>query len=187
MWPFGRSGITRSLAGIEEPTEVELLVTIVSPDRVMSPVTGVRAAILHAEILEEMTEDEARRRMVRPRGGALASLGEAIYGDLITCHDEGKTEISFVARRARFRFPSTPRASRPVDAIPPDLVPLMSSPRGGPLAYREHAVREGELLRIQAIVEPTRNAMTLGYRSAPRFAFVARDDLAPVFLAAARD
>jgi len=94
-----------------------------------------------AEAHEALSAEEVRYMKGRPKAGSLESLGEAIYGDLVTCHDEDKNEVSFVARRARFRFP---------------------------------------------IVEPTRNAITLGYRSAPRFAYVARDDLAPVFLAPPR-
>lgn len=189
MWPFGRAGIAHRLAGIEEATEVELLVTVVSPDRVTSSVTGLRAAILHVDVLEALSVEEVRYRKGRPKAGSLESLGEAIYGDLVTCHDEDKNEVSFVARRARFRFPAAPprpRATVAIDAIPSELVPLMNDPRGGTLAYREYGVREGDRVRLQAVVEPTRNAITLGYRSAPRFAFVARDDLAPVFLAPPR-
>ncbi len=186
MWPFGRRDVARSLAEVEAgdpPTEVEVLVVVVSPNRVVSPVTGVKAALLHIEVVEDVTEEEARYRAIRPKPGACASLGEALFGDLVTCRDEQGVELSFVARRARFRFSDAPRVSAPMAAIPPELVPLLGNPRGGTLTYREHAVREGDSLRIQAFVEPTRNAMTLGYRSAPRLAFVARDDLAPVFLA----
>jgi hypothetical protein len=189
MWPFGRRDVARSLSALEPgapPTEVELLLQIVSPNRVASPVTGAKAAVLHMEVLEELTEQEARSREVRPKPGARTSLGEALFGDLVTCRDEDGLELSFVARRARFRFSEAPRGSHPIKAIPPELSALMGNPHGGALAYREHVVREGEWLRLQAFVEPTRNAVTLGYRSAPRFAFIARDDLAPVFLAAPR-
>ena len=186
MWPFGRRGVARSLAELEPddpPTEVEVLVQVVSPNRVESPVTGVRAAILHVEVLEELSEEEAQYRAIRWKRGARASLGEVLFGDLVTCRDAEARELSFVARRARFRFSDAPRESSPLAAVPPELVPLLGNPRGGALTYREHVVREGDQLRVQTLVESTRNAVTLGYRSVPRLAFVARDDLAPVFLA----
>jgi hypothetical protein len=189
MWPFGRRDVGRSLGALESgdgPTEVELLVVVVSPNRVVSPVTGVRGAILHMEVLEELTEEQARYRAVRPRPGARASLGEVLFGDLVACRDEDGRELSFVARRARFRFSDAPREAAPIANIPAELVSQLGNAHGGALAYREHVVREGDHLRIQAFVESTRNAVTLGYRDAPRLAFIARDDLAPVFLAAPR-
>jgi hypothetical protein len=165
---------------------VELLVVIISPNGVVSPVTGARAAILHMELEEQLTDEEPRRRLGRPKAGARVSLGDVVYGDLITCRDEDGAELSFVASRARFRFDETRRERRSIAAVPPALARSLGNPHGGALSYREHAVLEGDRLLVQAIVEPTRNAITLGYRSVPRFAFITREDLAPVFLMSPR-
>ena len=50
MWPFGRRDVTRSLAAVEERAEVELTVTVASPNTVKSPGSGVHAALLHIEV-----------------------------------------------------------------------------------------------------------------------------------------
>jgi hypothetical protein len=72
---------------------------------------------------------------------------------------------------------------QPVREIPPSLVPqLRKETADGVLLYREHVVRDGDALRLQAIVEPAQQAAARGYRSAPRPTFVTRDDLAPLFL-----
>jgi hypothetical protein len=67
--------------------------------------------------------------------------------------------------------------------VPAALAPQLRTRTGdGVLLYREHVVREGDRLRIQAIVEPAEHAVARGYRSVPRVTFVTRDDMAPVFL-----
>jgi hypothetical protein len=192
MWPFGRRNVATRLTGIEEATEVELLLTMLSPNVFTSPVTGTCGAILHMEVVERISATEAARRNVRrARGADYQSLGELVRGDVTTFRDEDGVELTLVARRLRFRFEPESRKRMPLAEMPPDLAPSMRSPqREGdegdePLAYHEHVVREGDKVRLQAFVEPARNAIALGYRSVPRVTFVTRDDLAPVFMAPA--
>ena len=183
MWPFGRRGVETRLAGIDEPTEVELFGTMLSPNGTTSPLTGQRGAIIHLEILERVLLDRVERRALRCGPERDESLGEIVLGELVHLGSEDGAELAFVARRARFRFQNPWREKTAIGAIPASLVPLLRSRVGdGDLFFREHVVKEGDRLRLQAIVEPTEHAMGSGYRSIPRIAFLTRDDLAPVFL-----
>ena len=133
---------------------------------VKSPLSGARAAILRIEVFE-----------------ADASLGEIVLGDVTTFRDQDGTELLIVARRLRFRFASALPAPVPVAKVPPELVPLLRREPGDvALSYREHTLREGDAVRIQAIVAPSHDVVAQGYRSIPRRGFVDRSDLAPVFI-----
>jgi hypothetical protein len=183
MWPFGRKGVVTRLTGLEERTEVEILGTVLSGNAAVSPITGERGAIVHLEVLERIRRDKWERRTLRASPDRDDSLGELIFGELVMLRDEEGTELSFVARRARFRFSNPRRDVKRLPEIPPDLVPHLRRTTGeGVLLYREHIVREGDALRLQAIVEPAQHAAARGYRSTPRTTFVTRDDVAPVFL-----
>ena len=184
MWPFGRRGVETRLTGIETDTEVELVGTMRSPNAVTSPFTGQRGAIIHLEILERVVLDRQERRALSAGPERDDSLGEIILGELVYLGSEDGPELSFIARRARFRFRVTPRReTSPLATIPEHLLPHLRSRTGaGALFFREHVVQEGDRLRLQAIVEPAEHAPFGSYRSAPRVAFAARDDLAPVFL-----
>jgi hypothetical protein len=183
MWPFGRRGVETQLTGIETETEVELVGTMLSPNGVTSPVTGRRGAIIHLEVLERVLLDRQERRALRTGPERDDSLGEIVIGELVHLGSDDGPELSFVARRARFRFRDPRRETMPLAAIPEGLLPHLRSRTGmGALFFREHVVKEGDRLRLQAIVEPAEHAPFGSYRSVPRVAFVARDDLAPVFL-----
>jgi len=183
MWPFGRRGVETRLAGIDEPTEVELFGTMLSPNGVTSPFTGQRGAIIHLEILERVLLDRQERRALRCGPERDDALGEIILGELVHLGSEDGAELSFIARRARFRFRNPQREKIALTTIPTSLVPHLRSRVGnGDLFFREHVVKEGDRVRLQAIVEPAEHAMGGGYRSVPRIAFLTRDDLAPVFL-----
>lgn len=176
MWPFGRKGVASRLTSLDEATEVEIVARMLSPNAVASPITGAMAAIVHVEVFE---------RIARNSRGTYKddSLGELIVGGLVSLRDEDGVELSLVARRATFRFGEHRAEGRPLAAVPPLLAPHLRTPMGaGRLIYREHLVREGDDLRLQAIVEPSQHAVALGYRSTPRTTFITRDDLAPVFL-----
>lgn len=170
MWPFGRKGVATRLTGVDEPTEVEIVAQIVSPNAARSPITGARAAIVHLEILH-----------------AGERFDTVVLGETTTVRDEEGVELSFVARRLRFRFAEGTRKAVPLARLPPELVPLLRrEPDPGRLSYRECLLVEGDEVRVQAIVVPSLHASAQGYRSLPRIAFVARDDLAPVFIEVGR-
>jgi hypothetical protein len=201
MWPFGRKDVATRLAAVEERTEVEVVLNVVSPNAVASPITGVRAAMLHIEVLEQLSCELAEpgvrraegqhlggwgkreRRGIRSRGPAHASLGVAVLGDVVTFRDAEGTSLSLLARRAKFRFAGPDVALSPLTKMPEGLATAMRSTEDrGPLFYREVPVREGDRVRVQAFVEPSHHVGEHGYRSLPHVVFVARDDVAPVFI-----
>jgi len=186
MWPFGRRGVVTRLAEVDDHSEVEIVGTVCSPNAARSPITGERGAIIHVEVIERVQRDAAERRALSAGPQRDDSLGELIFGELVSLRDGDGTELSFIARRARFRF-GTPRiAAQPLHEVPASLLPELRTRSGdGLLLYREHVVREGDQLRLQAIVEPAQHTAAHGYRTVPRVTFVTRDDLAPVFLAPA--
>jgi hypothetical protein len=184
MWPFGRKGVATRLADIEDRTEVELAVTVVSPNAIASPMSGVGAAFLSIEVLERLAENDfARRGAFRPRGPAYESLGEAVLGDVVVVRDAEGNELSLIARRVRFRFAGEMPDVKPLANVPEAIArSIRSTEDRGPLVYREVPIREGDRIRVQAFVEPALHAITLGYRSAPKLTFAICDDVAPVFV-----
>jgi hypothetical protein len=163
-----------------EPVRVSLRATIVSPSSIVSPLSGTRGAVLHVELVERFTDE---------RGGGEEgsdmdqSLGVLIVGDVVTLRDEDGDEIAIVARRARVE-PSLPRrGGTPLTRVPPEVVPILQRASGrGVVCYRELLLREGEAVRLKAIVEPTQNIVTAGHRAGWRVTYVARDDLEAVVL-----
>ena len=109
-------------------------------------------------------------------------LGSARHGDILRLRDDDGDEISLVASRVRFEV-STVTAGQPITDIPVALAPFLKNATGrGVLCSQEHALRKGDSVLLQAVVEPSLRGGPDGYRSGAKVAYVARDDLAPVVL-----
>jgi hypothetical protein len=162
MWRFGGKKIAARLGAIAagEPAAVDVVASVVSPNVVTSPVTGTLAALLQVELLERDTL-------------ALESLGLALFGEILVLRDADGDELSVVARRARLELATPHTGGTPIDRIPAELVPFLRRSRGhGIVCYREFALREGDKIRVKAVVEA----------SGATRRYVARDDLSAVVL-----
>lgn len=167
------------------PREVSVLTTIVSADSVVSPMSGLRAALVDIEILERIRRSPgaARGSIEETDTDTFELLGTFVCGDVLTLRDEDDDEITIVARRARIDPQLSFRKGTPLTRVPPELAPLLSRATGrGVICYRELLLREGDKLRLKAVIEPSQSVVSNGYRSATRSSFVARDDLALVVL-----
>jgi hypothetical protein len=88
-----------------------------------------------------------------------------VLGDAIELHADDGARYVVMARRASFGFLDV-RHAKPLEAAPPEIVPLVVRSRGGALSVREHVLRAGDRVRLRAHVE----------------AGLVRDDLGPLRL-----
>ncbi len=176
------------VGGVSGPRQLDVVATVESPDVIVSPFTGERAAFFHVEMVEVVT------------GGAEHSLGEVMIGDVVLLHvAELGTDVAVVVRRAVMRLVGPRGAGVPLDSLPrppPEAIPLLGRARGrGAPCFREHAVRRGAALRLRAIVDAGGAGGAggaAGAAAAPEaysgssvvrpLRLVVRDDLAPVTL-----
>lgn len=183
MWPFGEkvAGRLSAALGARDPVKVSVLTTVVSPDTIMSPISGVRAAVIDIEILERIPASSNDSR--ESDTDVYELLGTFVFGDLVTLRDEGGDEISIVVGRARID-PQLPRhGGHPLSRVPPEVVPLLARASGrGVVCYRELTLEDGDKVRLKATIEPSHTVVSSGYRSGTKSSYVARDDLAPVVL-----
>lgn len=188
MWPLRHEKVAGRLAAASappapgeprEPVRVSLRATILSPSSIVSPFTGMRAAVLHVELLERFTTERGAGDgpMVSEMD---RSLGILVVGDVVTLRDDDGDEINVVARRARVDPLLPRRGGTPLTRVPPEVVPMLQRASGrGVVCYRELLLRQGKAVRLKAIVEPAR---TIGHGSGSRITYVARDDLECVTL-----
>jgi hypothetical protein len=190
VWPFGKGVNTvAKLTGIAEPTAVDIVATIASPDQVASPISGLHGAALRIEVFErhELDFREHREVVIASRGDFVerkfeSALGVAVLGDSLLLVSEDALHVSVSLRRCTIRSPIEPRIE-PLRELPRELVPLFRQPDGsGRLWFRELALTRGGRVRLCAVVAPSRRVVRTEYRSASAAGFEARDDLAEVTL-----
>lgn len=112
---------------------LDVVVRVVSPDVVTSPVSGARGAFVRLELVEEGEP-----------------VGAVILGDLVRFEGpSGRFDV--VVRRMTVEVPFAEAV--PLAIVPPELVPLLRNVRGrGVLGVREHVVVSGAALRLRGIV-----------------------------------
>ena len=191
MWPFGRKKVAARLAAASggggagrEPVSVSVLTTIVSPGSVVSPLTGMHAAMILVEVLERIPLIPSGQA---DQGDSVSDvfnlLGVVVLGDVVTLRDDDGDEINVVVGRAQLAPQLPRRGGTPVTRVPPEIVPILGRATGrGVVCYRELTLGQGEKVRLKAVVEPSQSVVMSGYRSGTRVTYVARDDLAPVVL-----
>ena len=181
MWPFtrkrGASRFSVALAG--EPTEVEVMAKVASPNVVTSPLTGNTSALLLIELVERMLPPDNGRTIAE----SLSLVGAVILGDVLSLADETGAELSVVAHRTQF-VSSTPRHHvTSLERVPPELVPLMKRATGrGVICYRELPLRHGDDVLVRAFIEARTVVAASGYRDTATVRYIARDDLGVVRL-----
>jgi hypothetical protein len=185
MWPFGGKKVWSRLAaaGGSEPVAVATLATIVSPANVVSPFTGMRAAIVVIELVERLPVTREQGGGSDAQSDVYESLGSVVLGDLATLRDPDGDELTVVVNRARITPARREGGATPLSRAPAEVVPLLQRATGrGVVCYRELILGTGESVLLKAVVEPSRSVVASGYRSGTRTTYVARDDLGPVLL-----
>jgi hypothetical protein len=107
----------------------DAITQVVSSNDFTSPITGLRAALIHIEV----------------EGG-----GTAVYGDLLRLEADDGTRIDIVARRAELLFANLRPPPIPLASAPAEIIPLLGR---GPLAVREHRVMRGDRVRLRATLD----------------------------------
>lgn len=185
MWPFEKQAPAVDLAAITAPALVNVEVRVVSPNDVTSPVTGMRAAAFVVELVSRRFEGSETFASKHAVFEAVASL---VVGDRVELAAAAPTpdapEIVAMLRRMQLTFRTECTGGHPLTTAPPELVPLLGKvPFGGTACFREHAVVQGDRMRLCAVVE--RSMITVpsaSYRSGTRSVLVVRDDLGPAAL-----
>lgn len=180
MWPWDAKKTTK-LADVRGPTEVDLVATIEATNerQVVSPVSGVRAALFRIEIVERFADGEMGELPDR-----YVTVGSIVLGDILTLRPKGQEAAICVAiRRAMFSFAVPLNGGVPLSRVPAELVGIVRRASGrGSLCVREYPLSHGDEVRLRALVEPVQSVVASGYRSGTVTGFVARDDLAPVLI-----
>lgn len=181
VWPLAPKRLR--LEEIVGPTPIDVVTTVVSPNEVTSPLSGLEAAFVQVEVLERVPPSYSRDAD-RPNNDAYVLLGSVIFGDLVKLELEGGVAgVELLSRRAELRVVSERAAVMPMERAIPELVALLSrAKRGGVLCQREHLILSGERLRLRAVVERVSRVVASGDRSDVVQQLVVRDDLAPVVL-----
>lgn len=170
-----------SLGAIEEPTRVDLLGRVVSPNSVRSPVSGTIAALVHVTIGEQQTivgRDDFGRFESH---NEFRVVGEALFGETLVVADaQGKTvhvPLAAVAVRTSMDARSL------LGAVPRSLRAAAVGATGkSPLMQHELLLRHGDAVRLRAVVAMENVLGAHVYRSPVVRRLVTRADLAPVEL-----
>lgn len=190
MWLFARKKVANRLGAVTTagaPLAVDVLTTVVSPNAVRSPVSGLVSALLQIELVERVPLDQGQAVAFEGGDGAgsdaFVSLGTALFGDIVILRDADGDEISVVSGRARFDAATPRNGGTPLATVPAELVGFLRRATGrGVVCYREFPLLEGDKVRLKATVEPSQSVVSSGYRSGTKVRYVARDDLALVIL-----
>jgi hypothetical protein len=124
---------------------IEVAAVVASPDTVTSPLGGARGAVVRVEVLQD-----------RGPPAPYVLLGAVTLGDVLALETAGGERFQIVIRRATLvlavaEAPLVPLALH----VPAELVPLLGAASGvGALYAREHVLRCGDAVRLQASVEP---------------------------------
>jgi hypothetical protein len=194
---FGKWLRSTSLKQIQGPTPVALEASVVSPNEVVSPMTGLRVAALKwsffvrsaREEFDERPEDHPLVRvfksLIDPRNDSASAddiytpVGDGRLGDLLMLEADGKL-IQIELKNAELRFPGAREQGTLVDgSLPPAFAHLLKHPalRRGPLVYRELALSHGDPVILIATVERSARDGVGPYRSTTQADFSARGDL----------
>jgi hypothetical protein len=167
---------------LDGPTELNLLVTVISPNALTSPISSAKAALFQLELVERLPSGEhygygfASSREVRD---VYAFLGSAVLGDILVLQTDDGAQITVAARRARLAFATGYDTAAPLTNPPPELMPHLRNASGrGVICFREQTIRDGDRFRLEATVESVATVSAEGYRSTAGVCFVVRTDAA---------
>jgi hypothetical protein len=163
---------------LDGPTEVNLLVTVISPNALTSPISSMKAALFQLEMVERLASGEHHPfASSREVGDEYAFLGSAVLGDILVLQTDDGAQITVAARRARLAFATGYDTAAPLTNPPPELMPHLRNASGrGVVCFREQTIRDGDRFRLEATVESVATVSAEGYRSTAGVRFVVRAD-----------
>jgi hypothetical protein len=169
----------RSLSGIQQPTPVEVRGVLVSPDAVVSPVTGQAAAIIQYYVF--IPGEPAKGFFSSPKPDRLLETG--FFGEaLLVRVDEAVVRVPVGDLDVYFAGANTaavplPGSSPLVMHLQPDNQVLA---RQGALHYRELFITSGTGVRLRATVAPMEGDVP--YRVGAGVAFMVVEQAGPAQL-----
>ena len=175
-----RLGLLRrkSLAYLSRPENVSVKARVASPNSIVSPMTGFRAALIEIVVGERRLErdpnssEDRKIEVFRP-------LGSMVISDrLVLETDDGLIEVP--ASEIKLVFPGVQNlAVTNVDRpLPKELDHVMATLSQGAACYGEHTLSEGDPVTLTGMVGPR----AAGKIRDQEVAWVARPDLGAVTL-----
>lgn len=154
----------RDLRVVSAATRVELECRVASPDVVVSPVSGTRAALVRWNLLEQRTFSGGKGGGSHTRYRVLAR-GLYESASVLLAHRGERVEVPLA--QATLVLYDDPEDGELLNAIPPALEAVVRELRvTGPIAYREEHLRSGSRVQLTATVERLRTPGAGGYRAA---------------------
>jgi hypothetical protein len=162
----------RDLERVVEPTPVILDGVIETEDETISPMSGVRAAVVRWTFFESLAMGGLRNRsVVRPVASGM--LGPPGRGLLVKVAPH---ILEIPIHGLDLRVPGNPNEGHPVGAQLPEMFAEALAAAGairGALLYRETYLQHGDAVRVQAVVSVPCRGEGSPYRAASRIDFVA--------------
>lgn len=172
MWPFGDSAI--DFEAIDQPIRVDVVATLLSPNVVQSPISALRGAFVHVQVVQQRVYDP-QRELLEDK-----VLGSMVYGDLAELEVESRGKrhrLTLVLRRVGFVFLGDGTTTL-VERGLPELMAVYALARvGGALVHHERVFTQGDRFRLRAHVGRESTVGENGYRSAPASRLLVHTDL----------
>ncbi|MFO0734666.1 MAG: hypothetical protein U0270_02250 [Labilithrix sp.] len=190
MWPFHRTkprALSLPEVPLDRPTVVSGELVVVSPNDVVSPVTGTRAAVLAIEAFEQLSLAELQEDAIEPANPAMMtdryrSRGAIRLGHTLVLGDDAGVELAVPLRLARLTFATDGGPKTRLRPVPPELADRFGLTDEREMSFCEQTLRTGDRVRLAATVEARATPTPSGYRSGVGTLLVVRDDLGPVVL-----
>jgi hypothetical protein len=151
---FGRWFRKNTLEGVSSYTRVSLRASVASPNRVQSPLTGLRAAAIECRFFVRYIQYSAHER--RDGEEVHRPVGSQRLGDELLLESECRL-IYVPLRDADLRFPFAGNGGTLVGReLPPAFSRFLDHPAlsQGPLVYQELSLSHGDRVTLVATVEP---------------------------------
>jgi hypothetical protein len=165
-----------ALADVRAPTPIRVDGTVLSPNAVVSPITGYTAAVIGWRFYTQFTDTSGQMNKVRCKLLFACARGEGLV--LATPH--GTVLVPAAGREIR---PTHPGPGVPLEVpLPPEAAELATWSAPGLIYCDELLLRNGDAVRLRATVAPTGAEHGSAYRSSSgeRCDFEALPRLGPV-------
>jgi hypothetical protein len=172
----------RKLGAISGRTRVHLEARVASPNSLTSPLTGTTAALLMVSVVERIIIETGGNIGGNREIEQFRTVGSTFLGTEVDLVDDEGTVVHVPAQGLVVR-PLFTTGGNTITTVPPFLTPLVARASGSHVVcFRESAFREGDVVRLQAVVDLEATAPTQGYRSGMGQRAVARAEWGPVVL-----
>ena len=170
----------KTLAGLREPARVSIQARMLSPNTLTSSLSRHTAALIGWRFFVHYVDPSDRQSRER-----YDLLWACVFGDDVTLSTPQGTVL--VPAEARVLRPGVTGHGIPLDvALPPEAAHVLQMPaaKRGVVYYDELLIRNGDAVRLTAIVAPSAPVGASAYRSsgAPHADYTARGDLGDTLL-----